>query len=247
MASAGELAWFPAIIPEPEAEHPVQRLGPNPAAFLVEGCAEQVLLLLLDSGYAVGGAEWQLSLVFTGSLRLAFFQRATSGIARAKLKLLFTVNQRRRAFPLPIAELAGKHTPQNELRGIVHNGPRRKIAELFHYGVNGLIAGGKQLLAQTMPCFQSPGDGLVFLDVGNRHTRHNGDRAGTMQKRLKRGAEVLVFLVSICVLPAPEVVDFSRDMPKIRRDAFFGEKLDWLRVSIKKSLQESKAALLRIG
>ncbi len=133
-------------------------------------------------------------------------------------------------------ELAGKHALQNELRGIVHNGPRRKIAEFFHYGVDGLIADGKQLLPQTIPCFQASGDGLVFLEVGNRQARHNGDGTGPLQKRLKRGAEFLVLLISVCVLPAPEVVDFAGEMARIRQKAFFGKKLDRLRLSIKKRL-----------
>ncbi len=113
--------------------------------------------------------------------------------------------------------------------------PRRKIAEFFHYGVDGLIADGKQLLAQTIPRFQLPGDGLVFLEV-DRQARHNEDGAGPLQKRLKRGAEFLVLLVSVCVLPAPEVVDFARDMAWVRQEAFFGKKLDRFRIRVKKRL-----------
>lgn len=91
-------------------------------------------------------------------------------------------------------------------------------------------------MAHSIPCFQTSGDGLIFLDVGNRRARYNRDGIRLMEERLKHGAELLVFFISVGVLPAPEVVDLAGYMLLIRRDALFAKKLDWLRVSLKKSL-----------
>ena len=71
---------FPAMIPEPEAEHPVQRFGPYPAAFLVEGGPVEALLIPLDSGKAVRRAELEgplLSLTAC-ALRPSSVQRVAS-------------------------------------------------------------------------------------------------------------------------------------------------------------------------